>query len=125
MSTTLDSEAAFAARAEHMGLDRWIIEKFRQKKFGTFGKLAFAFTYSPQNATDEPLRQFLTTLLEEEPSNDQLAALRRLFFESHTMALTDVRQRVGQPGPSLGSPKATDCRKGSQTERSRDRKSVV
>ena len=102
MSTTLDSEAAFAARAEHMGLDRWIIEKFRQKKFGTFGKLAFAFTYSPQNATDEPLRQFLTTLLEEEPSNDQLAALRRLFFESHTMALTDVRQRVeASPDPAL------------------------
>ena len=94
MSSVLDSEAAFADRAESMGLERWIIDKFKEKKFGTFGKLAFAFTYSPQSTSDEPLKQFLTALLEEEPVGDQLAALRRLFFESHTMALTDVRQRV-------------------------------
>lgn len=86
-----------------MGLEKWIIEKFKEKKFGMFGKLAFPFTYSPQNATDEPLRQFLTTLLDEEPSNDQLAALRRLFFESHTMALTGVRQRVESSPDQLES----------------------
>jgi hypothetical protein len=86
-----------------MGLEKWIIAKFKEKKFGMFGKLAFAFTYSPQNATDEPLRQFLTTLLDEEPSNDQLAALRRLFFEGHTMALTDVRQRVESSPDQLES----------------------
>ena len=65
-------------------------------------EVGFCFHLLTQNATDEPLRQFLTTLLEEEPSNDQLAALRRLFFESHTMALTDVRQRVeASPDPAL------------------------
>jgi hypothetical protein len=101
MSSTLDSEAAFTDRAETMGIQKWIIEKFKDRRFATFGKLAFAFTYSPQSATDEPLKKFLTDLLEEEPAEDQLAALRRLFFESHTMALTDVRMRAeSNPDPS-------------------------
>ena len=101
MSTTLDSEAAFTDRAETMGIQKWIIEKFKERRFATFGKLAFAFIYSPQNATDEPLKKFLTDFLEEEPAEDQLAALRRLFFESHTMALTDVRMRAeSNPDPS-------------------------
>ena len=101
MSSTLDSEAAFTDRAETMGIQKWIIEKLKDRRFATFGKLAFAFTYSPQSATDEPLKKFLTDLLEEEPAEDQLAALRRLFFESHTMALTDVRMRAeSNPDPS-------------------------
>ena len=104
MSSTLDSEAAFAARAESVGLEGWIINKLKEKKFGTFGKLAFAFSYSPQNATEEPLRQFAMTVLDEEPSSDQFAALRRLFCESHTMALTEVRQRVeSSPDPALAT----------------------
>eukprot|EP00435_Cladocopium_sp_Y103_P052816 s1638_g16.t1 len=91
--TSLDSEAAFADRAERIGIEKWIIDKFKAKKFGTYGKLAFAFPYTPQTADDGPLRTFVTGLIEEEPSADQLSALRRLFFEAHTMALSDVRQR--------------------------------
>ena len=53
MSSTLDSEAAFTDRAETMGIQKWTIEKFKDRRFATFGKLAFAFTYSPQSATDE------------------------------------------------------------------------
>ena len=75
--------------------------KAQGKKFATFGKLAFAFGYSPASASDEPLRKFLAETLEEDLGVDQLAALRRLFFESHTMAVTDVRQRVeSNPDPA-------------------------
>ena len=98
---SLDSEAAFADRAEKMGIERWIAERFKTKKFGTFGKLAFAFPYAPQSADDAPLRTFITGILEEEPGQDQMAALRRLFFEAHTLALTDVRHRAeASPDPS-------------------------
>eukprot|EP00435_Cladocopium_sp_Y103_P008521 s2383_g2.t1 len=106
MSATLDSEAAFIDRAEQMGVERWIINKFKAKKFATFGKLAFAFAYAPQNADDTPLKNFLAVLLEEPPSEDQLATLRRLFFEAHTMALTDVRHRAeSTPDPSQATRK--------------------
>ena len=62
--------------------------------------------YSPNHADEAPLRQFLTDLLEEEPVAEQMACLRRLFFESHTMALTDARQRVeASPDPSVATRK--------------------
>ena len=63
-------------------------------RVATFGKLAFAFPYTPQSAVDAPLRAFITTVVEEEPGPDQMSAIRRLFFEAHTMALTDVRHRA-------------------------------
>ena len=101
MSSTLDSQAAFTDRAETKGVQKWIIEKDKDRRFVTFGKLAFAFTYSPQSATNEPLKKSLTDLLEEGLAEAQLAALRRLFFESHTTVLTDVRMCAeSNPDPS-------------------------
>ena len=49
---------------------------------------------------------FLNELLEEQPSADQLSCMRRLFFESHSMALTDVRHRVeASPDPTAATRK--------------------
>ena len=104
--STLDSEAAFRDRAEKMGIEKWVIDKFHEKRFGTFGKLAFAFPYTPQSSDDAPLKTFIGNMLEEEPSQDQLAGLRRLFFEAHTLALTDVRLRTeASPDPSQATRK--------------------
>eukprot|EP00435_Cladocopium_sp_Y103_P002961 s2428_g1.t1 len=63
---SLDSEAAFVDRAQKIGIEKWIIDKFKQKKFATFGKLAFAFPYTPQSADDTPLKTFLAALVEDE-----------------------------------------------------------
>ena len=106
MSSTLDSEAAFSARAEQIGIEQWVIDKFKAKRFATFGKLAFAFTYAPQSADDTPLKNFVASVLEEEAGEDQLASIRRLFFEAHTMALTDVRHRSeATPDPAQATRK--------------------
>ena len=103
MSSTLDSEAAFTDRAKQVGLETWVVDKIREKRFATFGKFAFGFPYSPSSADETPLKEFMTKLLDEEPSSDQMSSLRRLFFESHTMALTDVRQRA-ESNPDPGVP---------------------
>ena len=45
-------------------------------------------------------------LLEERPEPDQMACMRRLFFQSRTMALTNARQRVeasSDPAMALGA----------------------
>ena len=86
MSATLDSKAACTDRAETMGTQEWIIRRFSDRRFATFGKLAFAYTYSPPSATDEPLKKFITDLLEEKSAEDQLAALRRLYFFAMDLA---------------------------------------
>eukprot|EP00435_Cladocopium_sp_Y103_P015119 s3915_g3.t1 len=103
-STTLESEAAFKERAAQIGVEKHFIDKFVEKKFAAFGRYAFAIVYSPHSADEGPLRRFLIEMLEEEPSLDQMSCLRRLFFESHTMALTDARQRVeASPDPSVAT----------------------
>lgn len=105
-SSTLDSEAAFVERAGQIGVPQWAVDKLIEKKFATFGKYAFSIVYSPQHVDDTPLRTFLSETLDEEPAPDMLAMLRRLFFEAHTMALSDVRQRIeSSPDPSVASRK--------------------
>eukprot|EP00435_Cladocopium_sp_Y103_P028103 s2745_g7.t1 len=57
--------------------------------------------FSLKRTDDTPLKTFLAALVEDEVSQDQMSALRRLFFEAHTMALTDVRHRAeAHPDPS-------------------------
>lgn len=73
----LESEAAFVERATKIGVDGWVIEKFKEKKLASFGKLAFAVPYSPQNPDDRAFRQFVNDVIEVKASADQLATLRR------------------------------------------------
>ena len=121
-ASTLESEAAFKERASQIGIEDRFIEKFVEKEFATFGRYAFSVVYSPHHTDEAPLRNFLTDLLDEAPSGSQLACMRRLFFESHTMALTDARQRVeASPDPALATRKLATAervaRQKSQEER--------
>ena len=105
-ASTLESEAAFRDRASQIGVEDRYIDKFAEKNFAAFGRYAFCVVYSPNHTDEAPLRNFLQDLLEELPGPDQMACLRRLFFESHTMALTDARQRVeASPDPSMATRK--------------------
>eukprot|EP00435_Cladocopium_sp_Y103_P041033 s2882_g11.t1 len=101
-ASTLESEAAFKERAAQIGVDDKYIQKFVEKRFASFGRFGFAVPYSPHLADESPLRNFLFELLEEEPSLDQVSCMRRLFFESHAMSLTDARQRV-EAAPDPGT----------------------
>ena len=121
-ASTLESEAAFKERASQIGIEDRYIEKFVEKEFATFGRYAFSVVYSPHHTDEAPLRNFLTDLLDEAPSGSQLACMRRLFFESRAMALTDARQRVeASPDPALATRKLATAeqvaRQKSQEER--------
>lgn len=105
-SSTLDSTAAFEERARAFGVDATVLNKFKEKHLNTFGRFAFAIAYNPQVQNDRPFVDFVQGVAESELAQDQLAALRRLFFESHTFALADVRSRVeASPDPTAASRK--------------------
>ena len=53
MSSALDSEAAFTDRAQQIGLEKWVIDKIKEKKFATFGRLVFGFAYAPADRVGE------------------------------------------------------------------------
>ena len=69
-------------------------DKIKEKGFASFGKFAFAVPYAPSHADDKPFLDFLEATIESKPDDSQVASLRRLFFESHVMALADVRSRI-------------------------------
>ncbi len=93
-SSLLDSTAAFEERARAFGVEAWVVTKFKEKYLNTFGRFAFAVAFNPQSQNDKPFVDYVENLAESALGQDQLAALRRLFFESHTLELADVRIRV-------------------------------
>ena len=105
-SSTLDSTAAFEDRAKAFGVEPWLLDKLRARHLNTFGSFAFSIAHNPQVQNDKPFVDFMQALAETELEPNQLAVLRRLFFESHTLALADVRMRVeSSPDPTAASRK--------------------
>ena len=105
-SSMLDSSAAFEERARAFGVENWVVMKFKERNLNTFGRFAFSFAFNPQSQNDRPFVEFCESIAESTLGQDQLAALRRLFFESRTLALADVRIRVeSSPDPSSTSRK--------------------
>ena len=94
-SASLDSQAAFEERAKKIGINDDILEGLKDQGFDTYGKLAFAVKYNHQQADETVFVQFVNGL---EPtglaSAGQLAAMRRLFFESNSMVIADIQNRV-------------------------------
>lgn len=112
-ASVLESSAAFSERALAVGVEQWIVDKCAGKNFASFGRLAFAIPYTPQNADDIPFTQFIENIIEQPPSQDQLATLRRLFFEAHTMGPCRCQEsRGGYTRPCCSSEEASDCRAG-------------
>ena len=94
MSTAeLESAAEFARRAAALGVSTANVEKLAKAGFDTFGKYAFSVPYNPSSSDETPLRDMLKASLGSDPDAGQLACLRRLFWESHALALADLRYR--------------------------------
>jgi hypothetical protein len=90
---SLDSQAVFEERVNALGL-REHLEKFRELGWTTYGSLAFATSFVPGQAEDE---RFLVDIVEAglgSRTHNHKGALRRLFFESYTLAAADLKRKV-------------------------------
>ena len=92
-TSELDSEVEFKRRALQLGVTQANIEAVVAAGFKTFGQYAFSVPYQPGSADESPLVDLLTTCLTREPDAGQLSCLRRLFWESHGLAVRDLRLR--------------------------------
>ena len=98
-SATLDSKAAFEQRARQVGVEEAFLTALKAAGFDTFGSLAFAVPHSPTRQDEEVFVAFLKRVNGgADPTQIQVACMRRLFYESHTLALSDLKQRV-ESGP--------------------------
>ena len=93
----LDSSAVFESRAEQIGVNAAELERLRTLNINTFGKFAFAANYTPGQADETPLITLISLVCNADPAPpDRIPLVRRLFYESYTMANADLRSRIEQ-----------------------------
>ena len=90
----MDSAAAFKERALKLGLPEASITRLSDAKLATFGQFAFISSFQPGSADEQPLIDALTKILTVEPGPAELASWRRLYFECHTAAMTELKTRL-------------------------------
>ena len=91
---TVESEAAFASRASNIGLSAAIITALKTRGIATFGRFAFSSSYQPGSNDETPFKEMVAETLGRNPDTGELALLRRLYFESHALSISDLRSRV-------------------------------
>ena len=94
------------ARAVQLGISMAAINLMKAGGVSTMGSYAFCCLFQPGSTDETLLVDTLTRLLGAGPTPEQMIGLRRLFFESHTLAIVDMRSRLehndDQPKKILG-----------------------
>ena len=95
LTSLLDSEATFAQKATDGGLSEPYIDALKRNSVATFAKLSFAITKSGETAAETQVNTFLTTVRPGvNPTIADLAAFKRLLFESQTIMIQNARSAV-------------------------------
>ena len=91
----LDSEAVFVSRVEELGAVQPEINQMKLLNIATFGRFAFSASYTPGQADEGPLLALMANICQVDPApQDRIPILRRIFFESYTLAAADLRARL-------------------------------
>lgn len=90
----LDSEALFEERAKSFGVSDEVFRLLKAANYSTFGRLAFCSSYQVGGSDETPLTQALEGALGRAVAPDEAPALRRLYYESSTMVMSDLKSRV-------------------------------
>ena len=90
----LDSEHAFKSRAAEVGMSEDFILKLENGGIKTFGSLAFSSDATPTSNSEDKFKAALEGLVGEAIEGAQMIPLRRLWFESHALVLSDIRSRT-------------------------------
>ena len=90
----LDSEHAFKSRAIEVGMADDLITKLANGGINTFGSLAFSSEATPTSNTETKFKDAIEALISDALTPGEMIPLRRLWFESHALVLSDIRSRT-------------------------------
>jgi len=94
----LDSTAVFKARLKAIGVPDSEATKLLANDLDTLAKFAYITSIQPGLGDDAPFVKVISTTLGYTDDNPigpgLLSSLRRLWFESHTVAISEIRQKV-------------------------------
>ena len=94
MASGLESVEVFESRARQFGISAAVVRQLRDADIGTMGAFAWCCGFQPGAQDEAPLIAAMTAALNGAPSVGLMAQLRRLFYESHTASLMDMRSRL-------------------------------
>jgi hypothetical protein len=92
----LDSVAFFRGRMEAMGIEQAVVAIMLNRGWNSLASFAYSCGYMPGVGDETPFKQdVLKALLGDDyETNPNAPRLRRLFMESHTLAISDLRRRA-------------------------------
>ena len=102
MAIALESEAAFSDRLSKIGISQNVKASLLRQGFTTFGSLAFAISTTPAQMTDAAFETWVQKVRPDPLEPFQTACIRRLVFESHALALSDMQRKVDPVSEGLG-----------------------
>ena len=94
------SLAVFRSRAAQIGLSEAIIDLMVAQDIKSMGSLSFACAFQPGSADETPFTDMVKAILTRNPTIGEAASFRRLYYESHTVTLSDMRNRIDRTDDS-------------------------
>lgn len=89
-----ESTAVFEARALEIGVSQDDLDKLKEKGVATFGQYAFICPFAPGSTDEKLLTDALTDILQKAVEAAEMIAFRRLYYESHAVATSDMKTRL-------------------------------
>ena len=102
-SSMLDSKLVFVTRLISAGIPTDVVDRLIAGKIDTLGRLAYGSAAQPFTGDDTPFVAMICAKLrqtEDEIRSDGMGDLRRIWAESHTVAVAEIKHKVEATGES-------------------------
>ena len=90
----LESEATFRSRALEVGISTGDLDLLKMGGIKSYSQYAFCCAYQPGSGNEDVLFDDLATISGTKPTAAEASNYRRLFFESHALALKNLQSRL-------------------------------
>ena len=94
MSATLDSQAVFLGRCAQLELTQAEIDALSAARINTYSKFAWSCAYQPYSGDETTFLAMLATVMGAAPTLERTSIFRRLFCESHSLSIQEMRSKV-------------------------------
>eukprot|EP00971_Amphidinium_carterae_P329055 6461316-Amphidinium_carterae.1 len=95
--SVVDAVATSKARAVQCGLSEEVINGLASRGWDTYAGYAFSSSYVPGHSDDSAFKADVVMPLLGSATHVDVPKLRRLLFESYTLAVVEVQGRTSEP----------------------------
>ena len=90
----MESTAAIKTRALEIGITEVVVNKLAEANVATFGQYAFIAPNKPSSSDEKQFKDAIDSIMDREVTPAEMVGFRRLWYESHAIAMSNLRKRV-------------------------------